>query len=440
MPREVTLASDITIQRQSHDGRGIASIDGKTCFVAMGLPEETVDVEVSVKKRRHMEAKVVKVKKASEHRVEAACPHFGVCGGCDLQHMSQTAQIELKQKTLMEQLEHFGQVKPKEVLPPLSTDPYGYRRKARIGVRYVHKKEKVVLGFREKQSRYLTDAHTCAVIHPDVEKLWEPLRALISALSIYEQIPQVEVSVGDDGVALILRHLEPLSDADLGLIHDFSKQHGIHMYLQPKGLDSIHKFYPQDDKLRLHYALPRFGVRLAFHPNDFVQVNAGINEKMIEQAIDLLELSEKDTVLDLFCGLGNFTIPMATIAHSVVGVEGDNAMTQRVMENAALNGLDNVTAYCQDLSADCTHQPFAKQSYSKILIDPARAGADAVIPLLAKLAAERIVYVSCNPATLARDAGLLVSQGYTLQSAGIMDMFTHTGHVEAMALFVKGCK
>lgn len=431
------VEQEVLINKLSHDGRGITSIDGKCCFVAHALPNEKVRIEISHSKRKFSEAKLLEVLTPASTRVEPQCPHFTVCGGCALQHMSQDEQINLKQDTLLEQLQHFGQVQPKEILTPLKTEPYGYRRKARLGVRYVHKKEKLLMGFRERNGRYLADCETCAVIHPRIQAIWTDLQALLAGISIFRQIPQVECAVGDDAVALVIRHLEPFTDEDIAKIKTFGETHNIDCYLQPKGPKTVHKVYPEGTPDRISYSLPAFNVTLQAHPMDFMQVNADINRQMIIRAIELLDIQPTDTVLDLFCGLGNFTMPLATKAKAVVGVEGDAMMVERIMENAKGNQLENVVAFCADLSEDCSAMPWVKREYDKLLIDPARAGADKVIPLIKKLNPSRICYVSCNPATLARDAGLLVSQGYTLHSAGIMDMFTHTGHVEAMALFTR---
>jgi 23S rRNA (uracil1939-C5)-methyltransferase len=428
---------EITIDSLSHEGQGLGHIDGKRCFVAQALPQERVRVRVYSNKRRYTMAQLEEVLEASPDRIPAQCQHFGVCGGCQLQHISQQQQIEMKQTSLLEQLQHFGQVVPEAIMPPLQAEPYGYRRKARIGVRYVNKKEKLLLGFREQNGRYLADCETCEVIHPRIKAIWLPLRDLLAGLSIFKEIPQIETAVGDDGAAIVLRHMQALSDADLQQCQQFAQTFDIHFYLQPKGPDTVHRLWPQQGPERLSYKLADQGLSLHFHPNDFTQVNAGINQQMVTQAINLLALNTNDTVLDLFCGLGNFTLPLAQKANAVVGVEGSADMVTRVLENAEHNGLSNVSAYCANLAEDCQAQPWAQQHFDKVLIDPPRSGAEAVIPLLGKIAAKRIVYVSCNPASLARDAGLLVKQGYKLQKAGVMDMFTHTQHTEAMALFVK---
>lgn len=434
----VVVEHEVIIEKLSHDGRGIAHIDGKTCFVAHALPGERVRIAIKMSKRNYSEATTLAVLSGGDSRVEPQCPHFTVCGGCSLQHVTQDEQIKLKQSVLLEQLTHFGQAQPQSILEPLRTEPYHYRRKARIGLKFVTKMGKIVLGFRERSGRYITDCTRCEVIHPRVAALWEPIREVIQSLSIKTEIPQIECAVGDTQVALVVRHLQAFTAEDLEQLVDFAAKHEVDLYLQPKGPSTVHKIYPQSGLNRISYALPQFKVTLQAHPLDFMQVNGHINEQMIARAIELLDIQPNDTVLDLFCGLGNFTIPMARLAKKVVGVEGEASMVERVLENAALNDCDNVEAYCADLSQDCSTQTWAKQSYNKLMIDPARAGAQEVISLISTLQPERICYVSCNPATLARDAGLLQTAGYTLVSAGVMDMFTHTHHTEAMALFVRG--
>lgn len=431
------MEHEVIIEKLSHDGRGIAHIEGKTCFVAHALPGERVRIAIQNSKRNYSEATTLSVLSQGDTRVEPQCPHYTVCGGCSLQHVTQDEQIKLKQGVMLEQLKHFGQIQPQTILEPLRSDPYHYRRKARIGLKYVHKMEKIVLGFRERSGRYITDCNSCEVIHPRLAALWEPIRAVIQSLSIRTDIPQIECAVGDTQVALVVRHLQPLSSEDMAALIQFASAYQVDLYLQPKGPSTVHQIYPENGSGRISYSLPEFNVSLQAHPLDFMQVNADINQQMIVRAIALLDIQKNDTVLDLFCGLGNFTIPMARLAYKVVGVEGEATMVERVLENARLNACDNVEAYCADLSQDCSAQAWAMRSYDKIMIDPARAGAQEIIGLISRFRPERICYVSCNPATLARDAGLLQAAGYVLASAGIMDMFTHTHHTEAMALFTR---
>ncbi len=432
------MQHEVIIEKLSHDGRGIAHIEGKTCFVSHALPGERVRIAIQMSKRNYSEANTLEVLSGDNSRVTPACEHYTVCGGCSLQHVTQDEQIKLKQSVLLEQLAHFGHIQPKTVLEPLRTDPYHYRRKARIGLKYVAKKGKVILGFRERSGRYITDCNHCEVLHPRLSALWEPIRAVIDSLSVKQEIPQIECAVGDTQVALVVRHLQALGAEDLEKLTAFAKTNAVDLYLQPKGPSTVHQLFPHPGTGRLVYSLPEFGIQLQAHPLDFMQVNAVINQQMISRAMELLDLNPQDTVLDLFCGLGNFTLPMAKRVKQVTGVEGEATMVERVLENAALNHCDNVEAYCADLSQDASHLPWAKKSYTKLMIDPARAGADAVIGLISTLSPERICYVSCNPATLARDAGLLAEAGYVLESAGIMDMFTHTHHTEAIALFIRG--
>lgn len=428
----------ISIDSLSHEGRGIGKIDGKTVFVDRALPGEVVEMQYIRQKGKYDEGKTVEVIEASESRVEPPCQHFAVCGGCSMQHLSNQAQIEHKQAILKEQLEHFANSLPDEWLPPLQADVLGYRRKARLGVRYVIKKEKTLIGFREKYSNYLTEIESCPVLIEPVSNLLKPMSELIDQMDGRLFIPQIEVGSGDDKQALIVRHLKPLSENDRKLWFDFAQEHEVVVYLQPKGPDSIERLWPiEDEAAQLTYRLEDFNVELKQEPLDFAQVNASINRLMVPFAIDLLDVQPEDSVLDLFCGLGNFTIPLATKAKFVVGVEGVQTMVDRGTENAKHNNLSNVEFYQADLTSDLSQEPWNQKQYSKILIDPARSGALEVINNIVKFGAEKIVYVSCNPASLARDTGELVKHGYRLVKAGVMDMFPHTTHVESIALFEK---
>jgi 23S rRNA (uracil1939-C5)-methyltransferase len=426
-----------TITDLSHDGRGIAHINGKTTFVKGALPNETVSAQYTNKRSQFDEAQLVEVITPSAERVQPPCQHFGVCGGCSIQHMSPALQIQHKQQVLLNQLKHFGHVEPESILPPLTGPTLGYRRKGRLGVRYVRKKQRLLVGFREINGRMLADLKQCEVLDPRVGKKLTDLAALITNLTHYDHIPQIEVAAGDDKVALIFRHMVALDDVEKQQLCAFGQAHHFDIYLQPAGMDSIHKIYPDDGNLRLSYKLPHEQLELLFHPADFTQVNIDINQQMIQQALNLLDLSSTDTVLDLFCGLGNFTLPMAKHCRHVTGVEGDANMVKRGYENAQHNHIENVDFYSANLMEDITHAPWFKPGYDKILIDPPRAGAQEIVTHIAKLAVKRIVYVSCHPATLARDAGILVQQGYRLKCVGAMDMFPHTEHVESIAMFEK---
>ena len=437
---------ELVISRLSHEGRGIAQrSDGKLVFVDGALPGETVQAQVTFSNKKYDEAAVVEVLAPAAERVTPPCPHFGVCGGCSLQHMAPAAQIAFKQNVLVDHLRHFGGLQPRDWLPPLTHDDHSYRRKARLGVRYVIKKEKLLVGFRERQASYLADLDACFVMDPRLGRSITPLKQLINGLAARDHIAQVEVAAGDDEVALIFRHLVALEDSDREQLVAFCRERGWQCYLQPGNYETVHRVWPVEGEDRLHYALPGFsapdaatpGLRMAFHPNDFTQVNAAINRRMVKLALDLLDPQPTDRVLDLFCGLGNFTLPLATRAREVVGVEGVQAMVERGYENARGNGLGNVSFYAQDLTQDFSAQPWASLGFDRILIDPPRSGALEVIPHLTRFGAQRVVYVSCNPATLARDAGEMAKAGYDLVKAGVMDMFTHTTHVESIAVFEK---
>lgn len=426
---------EITIEKLSHDGRGIAHLDGKTIFVENALPGETVVIEIFRKHRRYAEAKIINIIQASPERVTPPCEHFTMCGGCQLQHMHPDAQIALKEKTLLEQLQHFAKTQPKIVLPALRGPTLGYRHKARLGVRYVIKKEALFVGFREKNGRYLADIKQCEVLQPKVGLLISPLKILIRSLDAYQHIAQIEVAIGDKETALIFRHLIDLSDKDKQLLIDFAKAHQIQIYLYPNPPQKIHKLWPEDNNEFLTYT---YGdITYYFYPLDFTQINPVINQQMLQRALELLELNNEDKVLDLFCGLGNFTLPIAKQCHHVTGIEGSSEMIERAKYNAGKNNITNAEFHVANLAEPNPHVIWAKQNYDKVLLDPPRTGALEIIPLFKQWNPKRIVYVSCNPATLARDVGEFVKLGYQLQSAGVMDMFPHTSHVESIALLTR---
>lgn len=431
---DTVTETPVTIHKLSHEGRGIAHINGKITFVFGALPAEQVEITYHNKRSKFDEASVVKILSPSEERVQPRCQFFGTCGGCSLQHMSQNAQVAFKEGVLLEQLLHFGKTKPEELLAPLIADPYGYRRKARYSVRFVKKKNKMLLGFRELfHPRFLAEITTCYVVHPILAGLIEPLQALMGTFENKEHIAQIEAAVGDNAAALVIRHLEAMPAADQQNLIEFAKTHRIWLFFQPKGYDSIHKVYPSDAEDELTYELVD-GLKLYFHPTDFTQINAGINRQMIAQALNLLDPQPGDTILDLFCGLGNFSLPLAQKGAHVIGIEGDEAMTKRAAKNAQKNNL-NIQFACHDLNKNDSIQQLPKAN--KMLIDPPRSGACAVVEQADLSTVERLLYVSCNPATLARDAGILANRGFKLAKVGIMDMFTHTEHVEAMALFTR---
>ena len=429
-----------SIETLSHDGRGIARRDGKTTFIDNALPGEEVMFKFTYMRRKFDEGKAVEIVTASPDRVTPPCEHSTLCGGCSLQHMSPAVQVARKEAVLREQLQHFGGLEPEEWLAPLTGPVTGYRSKARLGVKYVEAKGETLVGFREKRNSFIAQLRTCEVLIPDVGHRLSELRTLMHSLESRSRIPQIELAAGDDDVALIIRHLDPLPEADQQALVGFCQNLGWHCYLQPGNESTVHRVWPEDGEQRLYYSHPSAGVELAFHPTDFTQVNAEINRKMVPLALDLLDISPEHTVLDLFCGLGNFTIPAAKRAGKVVGVEVSQAMVQRGYENARRNGLENLEFHAWDLSQDISGQAWARQAYDRILIDPPRTGALEMVKLMPRLGASRIVYVSCNPATLARDAGELMALGYRLKAAGVMDMFPHTTHVESIAVFEKAKK
>lgn len=433
------IAYTANITSESHDGRGIAiGHDGKTTFINGALIGETVQYRLSKLHRKYNEADVVEIITASPQRTSPECKHFGVCGGCSLQHMNQLAQIQLKQQTLLDQLKHFGHIEPESLLTPISAGEYNYRRKARLGVRYVEKKGKMFVGFREKASRYLADIDTCAILHPSVGQRLPEIKALMLSLEQFEQIPQIEIAVGDDATALIIRHMNDLPESDINKCREFAKTHQIHLYLQANPPVPLQKIWPEDQNHRLTYALTDYQINIHFHPLDFTQVNAELNPLMVKQACELLDPQSTETVLDLFCGLGNFTLPLAKSAKHVTGVEGSLDMVERAKENAEINHLSNTSFFAENLAAIPKTKPdWMQQTYDKILLDPPRTGAKDIIHHFSTFDAKRIVYVSCNPATLARDAGLLAKIGYKLKKVGIINMFPQTSHIEAMAVFEK---
>lgn len=430
---EVTL----TINDLAHDGRGIATLNGKTTFIEGGLAGETVQCSIYKKHSRYNEGIVTQVLAPSSQRAIPACKHFTICGGCSLQHLDAEQQVHLKQKILLEQLKHFGNVIPEDILPPISGKTLGYRRKARLGVRFVQKKGRVLIGFREKSSRFLADLEVCPVLHSSVGTKLTELSNLIASLSQFEHVPQIEVAASDQNTALVFRHLTDLPETDLEKIRGFAAIHGFHIYLQPNPPAPITKIWPKDSSPLLHYQLDEYQLTLQFHPLDFIQVNEEINHLMIKKALELLQPTTNEEVLDLFCGLGNFTLPLARFAKHVIGVEGDAAMIVRAKTNAELNQLNNVEFYTENLFAESTSL-WRQKSYDKILLDPPRSGAKELLQSFTQLNAKKIVYVSCNPATLARDAGILVyTHKYKLKKAGVINMFPHTSHIETIALFEK---
>ena len=442
-------AADEWLKVESLDleAQGVAhNAEGKVVFIDGALPGEEVRVSVQRRKNNWEQATVVDRRRESSQRVTPACRHFGVCGGCKMQHFHVGAQVATKQRAVEDALWHLGKVKPERVLRPIEGPAWGYRYRARLSVRYVAKKGRVLVGFHERKSSYVADMDSCEVLPPHLSALLVPLRELVEQMDQRDRLPQIEEAVGDQVTALVLRHLEPLSAGDLERLRGFGARHGIQWWLQPKGPDTVHLLDPGGPQLA--YTLPEFGITMPFKPTDFTQVNHQINRVLVGQALKLLAARRQDRVIDWFCGLGNFTLPIATQAEHVLGIEGSETLVARSRENAALNGLARKPEFVARNLFEITPQELAGYGHAdKWLVDPPREGAFALAKALADLAGDpalapgwqapsRIVYVSCNPATLARDAGLLVHQaGYRCVAAGAVNMFPHTAHVESMAVF-----
>jgi len=425
---------ELVIDGVSHDGRGVARHEGKAVFVIGALPGERVTAKLTRKHRRYDEAILSEVLLASPDRVAAPCPHFGTCGGCALQHLSADAQLTMKAGTLKENLERIGHVSPKRWLAPLHGPSVGYRRKARLSVRHVLKKDRVLVGFREGDGRYVADLNQCHVLVPQVGFKLDALGALLNALDAKSDIPQVEVAAGDNAVVLVFRHYKELSASDRERLLAFGQTHGFSIYVQPGGDDTIVPL--NGEAVVLETLLGDGDLKLEFLPTDFVQINQGLNARMIAQALELLALKPDESALDLFCGLGNFSLPMAKRCAQVIGVEGDLRLVERARSNASLNGVANARFFAADLSLPLDQEPWFDPSFKKALIDPPRSGAESVCRRLNTSQVNHLVYVSCHPASLARDASILVNEGkFKLAAAGVMDMFPHTGHVESIALF-----
>ena len=442
----------IYIESLDAEGRGVGrqqnedGTQGKVVFVEGALPGETVTYQSFRSKKNWEAAKMLELRRESSLRVKPKCDWFGVCGGCAMQHIDASAQIALKQRVLEDNLWHIGRVRPEMMLRPIQGPDWGYRYRARLSVHFVEKKGGILVGFHEKRSRFITDMKSCAVLPPHVSAMLVPLRRLIESLSITRQLPQIELAIGEAEdrrvTALVLRIMTPLLPSDEESLRSFADKYGVTWWLQTKGPDTATLFYPQGDDLR--YELPEFGITMPFRPTDFTQVNHQINRVLVTRALRLLAVQPADRVADLFCGLGNFSLPLATQAREVVGVEGSAILTQRAQENAAINGLSEKTAFYARNLFELTADSWSEMGkFDRLLIDPPRDGALAVCQSLVDLGdarqhlkPKRIVYVSCSPSTLARDAGLLVAEGgYRLSAAGAVNMFPHTAHVESMAVF-----
>ncbi len=437
------------------EAQGIAhNSEGKVVFIEGALPGEEVQVTVGRKKNNWEQGSLVALRRESSQRVTPGCPHFGLhagaCGGCKMQHLHVSAKVAVKQRVVEDNLWHLGKVKAERLLRPIEGPAWGYRYRARLSVRYVAKKAEVLVGFHERKSRYIADMQQCRILPQKVSDLLMPLRALIASMDERDRLPQIELAMGDvDGLqitALVLRHLEPLGEQDKQRLRDFAAQHEVQWWLQPKGPDTVHLL--DEGGTELAYTLPEFGILMPFKPTDFTQVNHHINTVLVGRALRLLEVQKDERVIDWFCGLGNFTLPLATQAQEVLGIEGSEALVQRSRENARRNKLDHKTRFVARNLFEMTPGMLVADGHAdRWLVDPPREGAFALVKALSDLCADpslapgwqpprRIVYVSCNPATLARDAGLLVNVGgYRCTAASAVNMFPHTAHVESIAVF-----
>ena len=438
MTEKTVQDNSVMIESLDYEGRGIAHAEGKVIFIEGALTGERVTYSSYRKKPSFELAKVGQIIQPTFMRVEPKCKHFGVCGGCSMQHMDERAQVAAKQRILEDNLWHIGKVHAETILPPIYGQPWGYRQRARLSVRHVQKKGKTLVGFREKQGGYVADMQHCEVLTPKIAKLLPLLGQLNEKFTARDALPQIEVAVGDQVDVLVLRILQALSPADEVAIKEFADTHQVQFWLQTKGPETVVPFYPLDAP-PLTYSLPEFGITMPFAPTEFTQVNSDMNRVMVSRAMRLLNPRPGERIADLFCGLGNFTLPIARSGAQVVGIEGSAALVKRAMQNAEFNGLSANTEFREMNLFEVNEAMLAQLGhFDRMLIDPPRDGAFELVKALGADAPQRIVYVSCNPATLARDAEVLVHlKGYVLKSAGVMNMFPHTSHVESIALFVR---
>ena len=432
------MSNTLRVESLDQEGRGVAHADGKVIFIQGALPGELVTYTSFVKKPSYELAQVGQVIEPAPMRATPRCPYFGLCGGCSQQHFDARAQVAAKQRVLEDNLRHIGKVTPGSILPAIYGEPWGYRHRARFSARYVPKKGGALIGFREKRSSYVTDMTTCEVRPQRISALLVPLRGLIGGLSRPERMPQIELAIGVDTDALVLRILEPLSSADEALIRQFADDHRVQFFVQSRGPDTAVPFYPPHDGV-LYYKLPEFDLELGFSPTEFTQVNAAVNVVLVRRALMLLAPQSGERIADMFCGLGNFTLAIARSGASVLGIEGARSLVERAQSNAVRNGLSAAAEFRQADLFKIDQTSLAELGrFDKMLLDPPRDGAAALINALSDDAPQRIVYVSCNAATLARDAGVLVhAKGYALTAAGVVNMFPHTSHVESIAVFDK---
>jgi 23S rRNA (uracil1939-C5)-methyltransferase len=434
----MNMENRVTIESLDQEGRGVARIEGKVIFIEGALTGEEVSYSSYRKKPSFELAQVTQIHKSSAMRVQPKCAHFGVCGGCSMQHLDARAQVAVKQRILEDSLWHIGKVRAETILRPIYGQAWGYRERARLSVRHVIKKGKTLVGFHEKRSSFVADMQHCEILVPKIAALLPLLAELVGGLSIRDRLPQIEVAVGEHVDVLVLRVMDTPSSEDEAALRAFADRHGIQFWLQTKGYDTIAPFHPLDAP-PLSYSLPEFGITMPFAPSEFTQVNSALNRVMISRAMRLLDPQAGERIADFFCGLGNFTLPIARSGALVLGIEGSETLVARARQNAELNGLAANTEFAAMNLFAITADDYNKLGrFDKLLIDPPRDGAlELVKSLGGENAPRRIVYVSCNPGTLARDAAELVERGYVLKSAGVMNMFPHTSHVESIALFVK---
>lgn len=427
----------VTVESLDQEGRGVAHAEGKVIFIDGAITGERVTYAPYRKKPSYENAQLIDILKTSFMRVSPKCPHFGTCGGCSMQHLDPAAQVAAKQRILEDNLQRIGKVTPEALLPPIHGLPWGYRQRARLSARYVLKKSKMLVGFHEKRSSYVADMSSCEILPPKISALIPKLAALLEELSIRDRLPQIEVACGDRVDVLVLRIMEPLTAADEVALRAFAEAHAVQFWLQPKGPDTAYPFHPLDAP-PLTYTLPEFEIEMPFAPTEFTQVNHQLNRVMVHRAMRLLDPQPGERIADFFCGLGNFTLPIARSGARVLGIEGSPALVKRAQQNAAHNGLTANTQFAAMNLFEMNEAVLAEHAaFDKWLIDPPRDGAVELIKAITpEIAPRRIVYVSCNPATLARDAEILVQvHGYVLKSAGVMNMFPQTSHVESVAVF-----
>jgi 23S rRNA (uracil1939-C5)-methyltransferase len=432
------VTPEALIESIDHEGIGVAHVDGKVTFIDGGVTGELVAFTRRRSRGNFDLGSVTQVLRESSQRVTPRCAYFGACGGCAMQHVEPSAQVAAKQRVLEDNLARLGKVNPEQMLPPILGPSWGYRNRARLSVHYVAKKGGVLVGFHERRSSFVADTTSCEVLPPAVSAMIPALREMFTAMTLRDRLPQIELAVGEDVTILVLRNLEPLPPEDAQRLRDFADRHAIQWWLQPKGPETAHPFHPREAPA-LDYTLPEFGLRIGFGPTEFTQVNAGVNRALVKRAVDLLDPRPGERVGDLFCGLGNFTLPLATRGADVIGMEGAASLVRRAEANARANGLaDRARFITHDLYTDAEGALAKLGPVDKLLIDPSRDGALDICKALGDDGPSRIVYVSCSPSTLARDAGVLVNvKGYRLACAGVVNMFPHTGHVESIALFRK---